>query len=77
MGVTHGDEHAQLTLAGIFRINVKLHGEAGRDATGQPGAASSHFTGVMSRQNPELEGAEETQTLREVRVKNLNTELWG
>lgn len=59
--VTDGDEHAQLALASVLCVDVELHGEAGGDAAGQTRTTGSHFTGVMSRQNPELEGAEETQ----------------
>lgn len=62
---TDGDEHAQLALAGILGVDVELNGEASRDAAGQPGAAGSHFTGIVSRQNPKLEGTKETtDTLR-------------
>lgn len=59
MCVTDSDEHAQLALAGVLGIDVELNREAGRDATGQTGAAGSHFTGIMSGQNPKLEGTEE------------------
>lgn len=58
---TDGDEHAQLALARILRVDVELHGEAGRDAAGQARTAGSHFAGVVSRQNPELEGAADMQ----------------
>ena len=58
MGVSYGDGDAQLALAGVLGVDVELDGEAGRDAAGQPGAAGSHFTGIMSGQNPNLEGTE-------------------
>lgn len=58
-GFTDGDEHAQLALARVLCVDVELHGEAGRDAAGQARTAGSHFTGVVSRKNPELEGAAE------------------
>lgn len=60
MCVTDSDEHAQLALAGVLGIDIELDGEAGGDAIGQPGAAGSHFTGIVSGQNPKLEGTEET-----------------
>lgn len=59
---THGDEHAQLGLAGGRGINVELSGEAGGDAAAQPRATGSHLTGFMSGQNRKPEGTEETQT---------------
>ena len=58
--VTNRDDHAQLALTGVSGINIELDREAGRDAAGQPGTTGSHFTGIMSRQNPELERTEET-----------------
>lgn len=58
--VTDGDEHAQLALAGVLGVDVELDGEAGGDAVGQPGAAGSHFAGIVSRQDTKLEGTEET-----------------
>lgn len=60
--VTYGDEHAQLALPGILGVDVELNGEAGGDAAGQPGAASSHLTGIVSGQNPKLEGTEKKAT---------------
>lgn len=64
--ITDGDEHAQLALAGVLGVYVELDGEAGRDAAGQPGATGSHFAGIMSGQNPKLEGTEEiTDTQRQ------------
>lgn len=59
--VTDGDEHAQLALASILGIDVELYGEAGGNTVGQPGAAGSHLTGIMSWLNPKLEGTKKTQ----------------
>lgn len=56
--LTDRDEHAQLALAGVSGVDVELDREAGGDAAGQPRAAGTHFTGVMGRQNPELERTE-------------------
>lgn len=57
--VTDRDLHAQLALAGVAGVDGELDGEAGGDAVGQPGAAGSHFTGVVGRKDSELEGTEE------------------
>lgn len=59
--VTDRDLHAQLALPGVTGVDVELDGEACGDAAGQPGAAGSHFTGIVSRKNSELEGTEETK----------------
>lgn len=56
--VTDRDEHAQRSLSSVLRVNVELNGEASWDAAGETGTTSSHFTGVVSGQDPELEGAE-------------------
>lgn len=55
---THSDLHRQLALAGIFGVDGELHREAGREAGGEPGAAGTHFTGIMSGLNTQLERTE-------------------
>lgn len=60
MCVTDCDENAQLALAGVLGVDVELNGEAGGDTADKPGAAGSHFTGIVSGQNPKLEGTEKT-----------------
>lgn len=61
---TDRDEHAQLALASIFSVDIELNGEAGGDAAGQPGAAGSYFAGIVSGQNPKLEGTERSETVK-------------
>lgn len=61
MCLTDRNEHAQLALASVFGINAELNREACGDPTGQPGAAGSDFTGIMSGQNPKLEGTDENK----------------
>lgn len=51
-----------MALASVFSVDIELNGEAGRDAAGQPGAAGSYFAGIMSGQNPKLEGTERSET---------------
>lgn len=70
---TNGDEHAQLAMSGVLGINAELNREAGGDTAGQPGATGSHLAGVVSGQNSELKGAEETS----YRHKLLQTLISG
>lgn len=70
--VTDSNEHTQLALAGVSGINVKLDREAGRDTTGQPGAAGSDFTGIVSGQNPKLEG---TEKFTDIVTTDTNTQV--
>lgn len=60
MCVTDSYEHAQLALASVLGVDTELDGKTGRDATGQTRPAGSHFAGIVSWQNPELEGTKET-----------------
>lgn len=55
---THSDLHRQLALAGVFGVDGELHREAGREAGGEPGAAGTHLTGIMSGLNAQLERTE-------------------
>ncbi len=62
MNAAYSDEHAQLALASILGIDAELDRKAGRDAAGEPWATGSHFTGIVSWQNPKLKGTKKTQT---------------
>lgn len=71
MWVTDGNEHAKLALASVLGIDVELNGEAGRDAAGQPGTSGSHFAGIVSGKNPELEGTEKTTDTNNIKKEHV------
>lgn len=74
--VTHRDEHAQLALSSVLCVNVELNREASRDTGGETGTTSSHFAGIVSGQDPELEGAEGTSEKFLIRKSRPTVTRW-